>query len=267
MNMTGKRVLLTGANGGIGRAIAHELTRQGAELILSGRNREPLEALAAELGGAECIVADMACDLDLQQLVSEAGRVDILVANAGLPGTDDITAFSVAQIDACLAVNLRAPIVLARALMPEMLARGSGHLVFISSVAGKVPSPLSSLYSAGKYGLRGFADCLRMDLQGTCVGVSTIYPGMIRDAGMYANSGASVPPGAPTNTAQDVAVAVSDAIRRNQAAVNVTGLAIRLGIHLAHFSPALNGWIQRLAGAGRAAREFADGHRARNQSR
>lgn len=267
MNIAGKRVLLTGANGGIGQAIAHELKRQGAELILSGRNIGPLQALADQLGGAECIVADMVSDQDLQHVISVARHVDILVANAGLPGTDEITAFSVEQIDACLDVNLRAPIVLARALMPQMLERSSGHLVFISSVAGKVPSPLSSLYSAGKYGLRGFADCLRMDLQGTGIGVSTIYPGMIRDAGMYANSGASVPPGAPTNTAQDVAEAVSGAILRNRASVNVTGLAIRLGIHLAHFSPALNAWIQSLAGAGRAAREFADGHRARNQTR
>lgn len=232
-------------------------------MILSSRQREPLEALAERLGGAVCVVADMSSDADLRRLVEQAGPVDILVANAGLPGTDDITAYSTAEIDACLQVNLRAPMVLAQQLIPAMKDRGAGQLVFISSVAGKVPSPLSSLYSASKYGLRGFADCLRMDLADTGVGVSTIYPGMIRDAGMFANSGADVPPGAPTNTADDVANAVVKAILHDRASVDVTGLAIKLGIHLAHFSPSLNAWIQRLAGARAAASAFADGHRQR----
>lgn len=261
MKIEGKRVLLTGANGGIGQAIARELKNQGAQLLLSGRQEAALQALATELGGAECIVADMASGKDLDRLLAAAGPVDILVANAGLPGTDDITAYSVAQIDANLNVNLRAPILLARGLIPGMVKRGEGQLVFISSVAGKVASPLSSLYSAGKYGLRGFSDCLRLDLHGSGVGVSTIYPGMIRDAGMYANSGASVPTGAPTNTTEDVAKAVSKAILRNCASIDVTGLVIKLGVHLAHFSPGLNRRVQQIAGSKGAAKEFSDGHR------
>ena len=266
MNIQGKRVLLTGATGGIGHAIAHELKRQGAQLLLSGRQESALSALAAELGGAECFVADMASDADIERLLASVGTVDILVANAGLPGTDNITEYSWQQIDACLDVNLRAPILLARGLIPGMIERGEGHLLFISSVAGKVASPLSSLYSASKFGLRGFADCLRMDLHGSGVGVSTIYPGMIRDAGMFANSGASIPAGAPSNTADDVAKAVTKAILHNRASIDVTGFVIKMGIHLAHFSPSLNGRMQRLAGAHGAAKEFADGHRKNNRS-
>lgn len=261
MDIQGKRVLLTGATGGIGQAIARELKQQGAILLISARQEAALKALADELGGAEYIVADMARDEDLKKLLASAGHVDILIANAGLPGTDEITAYSWPEIDSCLDVNLRAPILLAHGLMPSMVERGEGHLLFISSVAGKVASPLSALYSASKFGLRGFTDCLRMDLHGTGVGVSTIYPGMISDAGMYAASGASIPPGAPTNTTQDVAKAVSKAIIRNRASIDVTGLVIKFGIHLAHFSPGLNGALQRLAGARAAAKEFADGHR------
>lgn len=261
MRIEGKRVLLTGASGGIGKAIARALKRQGAQLVLNGRQEAPLRELAAELGDAEYIVADMASDQDLERLLATVGRVDILVANAGLPGTDEITAYSVAQIDACLNVNLRAPILLARGLIPGMIERGEGQLVFISSVAGKIASPLSSLYSASKFGLHGFADCLRLDLHGSGVGVSTIYPGMICDAGMYANSGASVPLGAPTNTSEEVANAVSKAILNNRASIDVTGFAIKLGIHLAHVSPDLNGLLQRLVGAKDTAKEFSDGHR------
>lgn len=267
MKIKGKRVLLTGANGGIGAAIAQALKAEGANLVLSGRQEGPLRQMAEMLGDAQYHVADLTQDDDLANLVSNVGPIDILVANAGLPGTDDITAYTVAQIDACLDVNLRAPMLLARALLPGMVERGEGQLVFISSVAGKVASPMSSLYSASKFGLRGFAECLRQDLHSTGVGVSTIYPGVIHDAGMYANSGAAVPFGAPTNTTTDVAQAVVKAIKHNRAAIDVTGWVIKLGIHLAHVSPALNGFLQRLVNAREVAQSFAQGHRRRQSSR
>jgi len=267
MNIQGKRILLTGATGGIGMAIARQALAGGAKLLLTGRQRAVLEQLAQDLGGkaagVEVAVADLSVAAELDRLIAAAGQVDILIANAGLPGTDEITAYSPEEIETLLKVNLHVPILLARALLPGMTQRGEGHLLFISSIAGKVPSPLSSLYSASKYGLRGFADCLRMDLDGTGVGVSTIYPGMIRDAGMFANSGATLPKGTPSNTAQEVAESTLRAIERNLASVNVASPVIGLGVHLAHFSPGLNLWIQNLVGAKATARQFSDGHRAR----
>lgn len=267
MEIKGKRVLLTGATGGIGMAIALELKNLGAQLILTGRQKDALEQQANALGGSAAgisyIVADLANNKELERLIADVGTVDILVANAGLPGTDVITAYSPEDIDNRINVNLRVPILLARALIPEMVARGQGHLVFISSIAGKVPSPLSSLYSATKYGLRGFADCLRMDLHGTGVGVSTIYPGMIRDAGMFANSGAVLPATTPSNTSAEVAQAVSRAIQRNIGSINVAGAIIGFGVHLAHFSPTLNYFVQRVAGAQKIAQQFSDGHRSK----
>src|SRR5207247_2243219 len=102
---------------------------------------------------------------------------------------------SPAEIDRALDVNLRAPIQLARALVPPMLERRSGHLVFISSLAGKVATARSALYSATKFGVRAFAAGLREDLHGSGVGATTVFPGFIRDAGLFADSGVELPRG------------------------------------------------------------------------
>src|SRR4029078_4368945 len=90
-----------------------------------------------------------------------------------------------AEIDQVLDVNLRAPIVLARLMCNGMAERGGGHIVFISSLNGKVGTVRTSLYAATKFGLRGFAQSLREDLRPRGVGVSTIFPGFVRDAGMF----------------------------------------------------------------------------------
>ena len=252
MDINGKRVLLTGATGGIGMAIAHELSALGAELVITGRQRSALDAMAEKLRGeavkVTVIAADLALDADLDRLIDEAGQIDILVANAGLPGTDDITAFSKAAIDANLNVNLRVPIMLARALIPGMVERGDGHLLFVSSIAGKIPSPLSSLYSAGKYGLRGFADCLRIDLHGSGVGVSAIYPGMIRDAGMFAENGTDLPPGVRTKSPADVAAGVVRAITHDPTEVFVSPTELRVASTLGTVAPGLAATIQRRLG-------------------
>ena len=193
MDLAGKRVLLTGATGGIGGAAARALAARGASVVVTGRRAEPLEALAAELGG-RAVVVDLADPDAPARLVEEAGEVDALVANAGLPASGELDSFSVAEIDRALTVNLRAPVLLARLLSPAMVARGAGHLVFVSSLSGRTAAPHSSLYSATKFGLRGFALSLRQDLAQHGVGVSCVLPGFVRDAGMFADSGASLPP-------------------------------------------------------------------------
>ena len=100
------------------------------------------------------------------------------MANAALPASGRIDDYTAEQLDRALAVNLAAPIHLAHELIPGMRERGRGHLVFINSMAGKVASPRSALYSATKFGLRGFAFSLRQDLEGTGVGVSSVFPGL-----------------------------------------------------------------------------------------
>ena len=148
------------------------------------------------------------------QLAELAAEADILVANAALPASGLLTDLTQEQIDRMLEVNLRAPIALARALAPAMIARGRGHMVFISSLSGKTASPASSLYSATKFGLRGFALGAREDLREHGVGVSTVFPGFIRDAGMFADTGVRLRPGVGTRSPEDVAAAVAARHRR-----------------------------------------------------
>jgi len=258
MNLAGAHVLLTGATGGLGHAIARGVAARGATLTLSGRRSELLEPLAAELG-ARALAADLADPATPARLLEQAGEVDVLVANAGLPGSGQLRSFSEAQIDRALTVNLRAPIMLAHGLLEGMLARGRGHLVFMSSLAGRAAPTGSSIYSATKFGLRGFGLGLREDLAGSGVGVSVILPGFIRDAGMFAESGAKLPPGVGTKRPEDVAAAVVKAIEGNRAELDVAPLPLRAGAVLAALAPGPVGAVQRKLGAANTSAQMAKG--------
>ena len=121
---------------------------------------------------------------------------------------------------------------MARALSPAMVERGAGHLVFISSLSGKAPSPRTSIYNATKFGLRGFALGLRGDLGPKGVGVSLVSPGFIRDAGMFADAGAKPPPGMGTGTPEQVGAAVVKAIERDKVEIAVAPLQQRVAVPL-----------------------------------
>jgi short-subunit dehydrogenase len=248
MKIDGATALLTGATGGIGHAIARRLHAEGAQLILTGRNADVLAPLTDELG-ARGIVADLADPASLDALLAEAGPIDLLVANAALPGVGLLPDMPVERVDANLDVNLRAPIMLARALLPQMTARRSGHLVFIGSLSGIVASPGTTLYNATKFGLRGFTDALRQDLHGTGVSASIVEPGFVRDAGMFANSGMEIPRGTRTASLEQVAAAVVKAIVKDRGEIVVAPPELRLGARLGSLFPALNAAIQRRAGA------------------
>jgi short-subunit dehydrogenase len=258
MEIRGKSVLVTGATGGLGQAIARRLRVEGGSLTLTGRRADVLEPLAAEVGGT-AVVADLSLEEDVARVADI--DVDVLVANAGLPGVGELESFSVAQIDRVLDVNLRAPVVLARRLGERMLERGQGHIVLISSLSGKSATPLSSLYNATKFGLRGFALALRQDWEPRGVGVSSINPGPIAEAGMFHEGGGTLPAGLRPSSPEDVADAVVRAIRRNRAEVDVGGPAIRVGAWLSQVAPQTAARLGRMSGAGRVARQLADGHR------
>src|SRR3954453_13516445 len=178
MDVAGRTVLLTGASGGLGAAIAEALAARGARLLLSGRRRDQLQELAARTGG-EVLVCDLAARGEPERLAAEARDVDVLVANAALPGSGQLWDYDVEGVDRVLEVNLRSPIVLSRLLVPGMVSRGAGHVVLMSSLAGRAATVGQSLYVASKFGLRGFASALRADLHGTGVGVSAVFPGFI----------------------------------------------------------------------------------------
>jgi short-subunit dehydrogenase len=255
MNLGGRTVLVTGASGGLGQAIARGLARRGARLVLSARRVDVLEALAAETGGRvlPCDLADRAA---VERLAEDAGALDVLIANAGVSVTGRVESASVEEIDRVLDVNLRAPMVLARLMCEGMAERGGGHIVFISSLSGKVGTVRTSLYAATKFGLRGFAQSLREDLRPRGVGVSTIFPGFIRDAGMFHESGARLPPYVGTKTPDDVARAVVRAIERDRSETDVAPIAMRLGTAIASLAPEAAATVQRKLGADKVAAQF-----------
>ena len=258
MDVRGRTALVTGATGGLGHAIARALHARGASLILTGRRAELLAPLEAETGG-RALTCDLGDRASVERLVEDAGPVDVLVANAGIPGSGHISSFSAGDIDRALAVNLRAPMVLARELAGPMAARGSGHIVFVSSLSGKVASGGGSVYAATKFGLRGFAHGLREDLRDSGVGVSVVLPSFIRDSGMFHDSGVTLPGFVGTKTPDDVAGAVLRAIERDRAELDVAPIPLRVGAAFAGLAPELSARLQRRLGGAAVSEAMARG--------
>jgi short-subunit dehydrogenase len=258
MNVSGKTALLTGATGGIGHAIARRLHAAGAKLVLTGRRADVLEPLAQELG-ARSLAVDLEQAAEVDRLIAEAGHVDLLVANAAVPGSGPLLEYTDEQIDRAIQVNLRAPMILARHLAESMVAQEWGHLVFISSLSGKSGTAGSSVYSATKFGLRGFGQGLRGDLHGSGVGVSVIFPGFIRDAGMFADSGVELPGYVGTSTPENVGDAVIVAIEHDRGELDVAPLGMKLGARFSTIAPAVSARLQRRLGSEKIAAELGSG--------
>jgi len=252
--------LVTGASGGIGHAIVRALRARGATVLASGRRRDVLEELAREVDGVEPLVADLSDPAQVAALVF-GRRIDVLVANAALPASGRLETFTEEEIDRALDVNLRAPMHLARVLVPHMTQRGSGHLVFISSLSGKMASAGASVYNATKFGLRGFGFALADELRGTGVGVTTVFPGFIRDSGMFADSGAKLPRGVGTRTPDDVAKAVLRGIDRNRSEIDVAPFSLSSGARAFGLAPSLVAGVNRRLGAKDLAARIAKGQR------
>jgi short-subunit dehydrogenase len=183
--LAGARGLVTGASGGIGRAVAVALARQGVVLALHGRDVDALAVTAAATGG-HCLVADLTepgAPVSLAKQAEEhLGGVDILVAGAGAGWAGPFASMTDAAVERIIGLDLVAPTELARALVPAMAARGRGCLVFVGSVAGHVGVPGESVYSAAKAGLVGLADSLRAELASSGITVSVVSPGPVSTA-------------------------------------------------------------------------------------
>jgi short-subunit dehydrogenase len=233
-------------------------------VVLSGRRVEELERLAAELGGAaQVLVADLTDAAAVRELAERAGAVDVLVANAALPGSGEIDDYTPEQIDRAIAVNLTAPVHLAHALIPGMRSRGRGHLVFVNSMSGKVASAGGAMYSATKFGLRGFAFALREDLRGSGVGVSSVFPFFVSEAGMFVESKARLPRGVRPVPVGRVAAKVVQAIERDRAEVDVAPLFTRIGAWSFNVAPNTITRISSAMGGRRVAQQLADAQRDR----
>ena len=259
MNVACKRVLLTGATGGLGHAIARRLAAAGAHVVLSGRRDDVLVELASEIG-AEVAPADLTDAQAVRELGAAHADVDVLVSSAGLSASGVIDSWTEEQIDRALDVNLRSAIVLARVLVPHMVERRCGHLVFMSSLAGKSPTAGTSLYNATKFGLRGFAGALRAELHGTGVGVSAIFPGFIRDAGMFHEANVKLPFGVGTKSPEQVAAATLRAIEHDKAEVDVAPIGLRISSALGGFVPDIAAAVTRRTGGAKIAEAHETAH-------
>lgn len=258
--LAGSRALVTGATGGLGNTIARALHDRGAELVLTGRRTGVLEPLAAELG-ATAVTADLASAADVERLLDEAGTIDVLVLNAALPGSGPVLEYTPEQIERAVAVNILAPALMARRFAQEMAQRHRGRIVFIGSLSGKAATIGTGIYSMTKFAVRGLAHGLRQDLHGTGVGVSIVQPGFVRDAGMFADTGLTPPPGAGTVTPDQVARAVVSCIERDRAEINVAPPTLRLASHLSGLAPGLAATLGRRLGTEKHAAEFGERQR------
>jgi short-subunit dehydrogenase len=231
--------LITGASRGIGAAAARELSRRGYALALAARSVGELQTLAAELSAAGSPALPIPTDLreseQVQRLARLAldhfGRVDALINNAGIGGNNrPIARMDDDYVQSIVAINLAAPIALTRALLPGMLERRSGAIVFIASVAGHIGLPASTLYSATTFGLRGFAIGLRREVRRRGVGVTIVSPGFIdTDMTRWLRGFPKAPP-------ELVAGVIAEAIYRPRREVFTPGI-YRLAIWLERWLP------------------------------
>ena len=176
--ITDCNALITGGSSGIGAAVADGLAAAGCRLVVLGRNRDRLDAVARRTG-ARAVVADLCTPGGLARAAEVAANVDLLVNSAGLGWAGDLAAMAEPDIDALVALNLTAPMRLTRAALPGMRQRGRGQLVYVSSIAA-VGVGGESVYAATKAGLRAFADSLRLEVAGAGIGVTTLLPGAVR---------------------------------------------------------------------------------------
>ncbi|CAN7262171.1 SDR family oxidoreductase [Rhizobium sp. LjRoot30] len=173
--------VVTGATSGIGKAIVPMLRSRGLAVYAVGRNEEELDALAAS-SGAIAVKADVR-DTTRIAAALDGIEVDVLVNNAGiLSARAAFAEIDPAEIDAMIDINLKAPMHLTRLVLPGMVARKRGHLIYIGSSGGQAPYPSMSVYGASKAGLSLFCDNLRCDLLGSSVRVSEIVPGRVQTA-------------------------------------------------------------------------------------
>ncbi|HWE88095.1 MAG TPA: SDR family NAD(P)-dependent oxidoreductase [Pseudonocardiaceae bacterium] len=249
MRLAGARVLVTGASSGIGAAAAVELAGRGAKPLLAGRNSTALASLAARIDG-DWHAADLAepgAARELAGWAASAGGVDVLVCNAGVGWAGPLVEMADDKIGELVAVNVAAPLRLTRELLPSMVHNGYGRLVFVSSIAGCLGVAEEAVYSATKGALRVFADSMRLELAGSGVGVSSVFPGVV-DTAFFGRRGRPYDRQRPRPVAAEtVAAAIGRAIERDRSEVFVPGW-LRFPARLHGALPALVQTLERRFG-------------------
>jgi len=258
--LRGRTALVTGASGGIGRGIARRLAAEGMDVVVSGRREDALAEVVAEMEAlgvkAEAVPAELGERAQVESLIERCeaalGPLDLLVNNAGIETVGAFTAYTPDQLSAMVDVNLTAPMLLTHRALPGMLERGRGHVVFISSLAGKVGPAYNEPYAATKAGLIGLTQSLRAEYRSAPVGFSVVCPGFVAGDGMYQRM---VEEGVSSNrlmgetTLEKVAERVVGAIREDKPEVLESGSPIRPLLALSQLSPRLAEWAVDRIGA------------------
>jgi short-subunit dehydrogenase len=252
--LAGQTVLLTGASGGLGTYMAQAFAARKVKLALVAHPGIDLEGLRKSLadGGAQAVAvtSDLRDPVQRREMLaavkSRLGPIDILVNGAGVEFNSAYHDLSEGQIGEVLCVNLEAPMILSRLVLPEMLERRQGHIVNISSLAGKSGPAFQEPYAATKAGLVGFTQSLRATYRGSGVSASVIVPAFV-EAGIYARlkakSGCAAPALLTGCSPEQVAQAVLRSIERNVPEIIVSRYPIRPVLALSALSPRLGDWI------------------------
>jgi len=182
-NLQGQKALVTGATSGLGRAIALQLARDGAEVIVHGRDAargaQTVEAIRAEGGRARFVAGDLSDPASIKRLAEDVGEIDILVNNAGFSAWGPTADFAVATFDSLFASNVRAPFYLVAAFAPAMVARGTGSIINISSMAGRLGLAGGAAYGATKAALASLTQGWAAEFSPRGVRVNAVAPGPI----------------------------------------------------------------------------------------
>jgi short-subunit dehydrogenase len=267
----GKVAVVTGASRGLGRAIAQTLFDHGMKVVVSARGAEELEGFRKQLdrSGSRSLAvpADVTSDADRTGLVAGAkrkfGSIDVLVNNAGADHPGLFVDEDFEHIRGMVDLNLVSLMGMTQLVLPEMLERGAGHIVNISSMSGLAPVPYATTYSATKAAVIGFSQSLRYEVGGKGVGVSVVCPYYVRDAGQFHQNTAGDTSGHPTVSPDEVSDAVVSAITGNRARVIASPAMVKLTPLLTALSPGLTYFAARQTGATKGMEKVAEKVRQR----
>ena len=254
--LKGKKVLLTGGSRGIGPILAESLAKRGATIALVARSNSALQDVALRLSKSGFRVLVVPIDLrDSSQrkelvtyVLKEFGTIDVLINNAGVETEGAYTELSWTSIQENIEVNLVAPMALTRLILPVMINNKTGHIVNIASIAAKSGAPYAAVYSGTKAGLDEWSRALRLELAGTGVRFSTIFPGYIREVGMFARFGIKPPWIVGSCSPYQVANAVVNSIEKGRVEIIVNSRPLRYSFMLNDLFPRMGDWLMRISG-------------------
>jgi short-subunit dehydrogenase len=267
-NLRGKTAVVTGASRGLGVHIASGLAERGVNLVLAARDAAKLEDTRRICESRGVRVATVAADVtsleDLRHLLAvaerEFGAIDILVNNAGIEVVAPFSELSLAQIDGIVRTNLSSAIWLTKLVLPSMLARRSGAIVNVASLAGKSPVPYNSIYGATKAGLINFTNSLQAEIEGSGVSAGSVCPGFVSDAGMWADhaAGGATLPRTLSTVAPDKVVAGVMKVIDGHPEVIVNSSPLRPLLALGELFPSLRFFFIKRLGLNKAMKREAE---------